>query len=121
MTGQILPFISRRAHEQPWVLDCSNCKMSFRVQNLTAYTMATRIAHCPGCGSDSVKETSDYVNDRWYAMAKSFGLPSSAQAVQLLKDMYDLWDPSEYKWFKDFVADYIKDIIDKQEQAKEAE
>lgn len=100
---------SIRTIKQPFVIECSSCKMAFRVENLTPYTMATRKWFCLACGSQLVRAKTNYEDDRWYAMAQSFNLSSTQDTVQLLKDMYELWDPSEHELFKDFVISMITD------------
>ena len=96
-----------RAIKQPFVIECTSCNMAFRVENLTPYMMATRKWFCPACGSNTIHAKSNYEDDRWYAMAQSFNLNPTQDTVQLLKDMYELWDPSEYNLFKDFVVSMI--------------
>lgn len=102
-----------RTIKQPFALTCSSCSMAFRVENLTPYMMATRKWFCPACGSQSVKVRSNYEDDRWYAMAQSFSLDPTQDTVQLLKDMYEIWDPSEFPLFKDFVTNMIREAANK--------
>lgn len=101
--------LSRRATLQPWIISCNDCKMAFRTENLTPFTMAKHHWHCPGCGSDEVDIRTNYEEDRWYSMADSFKLPHTLRSVKFLKDMYEAWDPSEYEWFRQFVASIIED------------
>jgi hypothetical protein len=94
---------SRYALKQPYIIACSFCKMAFRIENLTPHMMATRKWFCPACGSNDTTIKNNHEDDRWYAMARSFNLDPTQSNVQLLKDMYEIWEPSEYEWFKDFV------------------
>lgn len=101
-----------RAITQPFVIECTSCKMAFRVENLTPYMIATRKWFCPACGSESVHAKSNYEDDRWYAMARSFSLNATKDTVQLLKDMYEIWDPAEFPLFKDFVTNMIREAAE---------
>lgn len=101
-----------RTIKQPFVIECSSCKMAFRTENLTPYLMAVREWYCPACGSQLVKVKSNYEDDRWYAMANSFSLNPTKDTVILLKDMYEIWDPSEFPLFKDFVTNMIREAAD---------
>jgi len=114
----MMPIISRAAPEQPFAIACSDCKMCWRVENITVFTMGTLKLHCPACGSSNVKYSSDYANDRWYSMAATFGLARSHNSVELLKGMWDLWDPKEHELFRDFVLEYITDFLEEQKEAK---
>lgn len=69
--------------------------------------MATRKWFCPACGSHKVNIKTNYDDDRWYAMARSFNLNPTKDTVQLLRDMYEIWEPSEFELFKDFVVHMI--------------
>lgn len=107
--------ISRRVLKQPWLLLCNSCKMQWRVENITPYTIATRKFYCSSCGSSDVVEHASIENDRWYSMARSFGLSNGASSVDLLKQMFDFWDPQEHLLFRDFV----KELVDEaKEQSK---
>lgn len=105
--GEAMPSISRRALQQPFVVTCSDCKMAWRVENLSPFTMAKRQLHCIACGSIEIHVKSDYENDRWYAMAVTFGMNATKESVKIIQSMYEIWDPSEYEWFKDFVVALI--------------
>lgn len=106
MTQQptINSLIGRRGLMQPYVITCNNCKMEFRTENLTPYTMAVRKYFCPACGNDDVINRSDYRNDRWRSLARAHGLPDRESSVKLLKELYMAWQPEEDEWFKDFVG-----------------
>lgn len=85
--------------------------MVFRVENVTPLITSKRSIFCPGCGSENVQEIKlDDLNDQWYAMAASFGLPQRAESAELMMQFFDNWDPLTYPVFKDFVASIIEEI-----------
>lgn len=98
---------SRRVKLQPNIINCIDCRMTFRAENLTPYTIAVREWYCPACGSTNVEIKTNSALDRWYAMAESFGLPSTEKSVSLIKSLYDVWDTHEHSLFKDFVVEVL--------------
>lgn len=102
-----LDVIGRKALLQPYMVACDNCKMVFRVENVTPFTVSERKYHCAACGSSDTSVKSDYANDKWISMAESFGLSRSLENSILMQKLYNLWDPDEYPWFKDFVKVFL--------------
>ena len=101
---------TRRILSQPTVLTCDDCRMVFRAENLTPYTMTMRNWFCPACGSNSITINNSHEDDRWYNMAISFGLPQRESSVQFIKQLYDIWDPIEFRLFKDFVLSIVNEV-----------
>lgn len=59
--------------------------------------------HCPSCGQQaacSISQEEDY----WYTLAESFHLPATQEGVSLIKGIYEIWDPQEFRSFRDFVV-----------------
>lgn len=101
---------SRRTLKQQITVSCIDCRMVFRVENITPLTTSKRSIFCAGCGSDNVQDIKLELYDQWYAMAASFGLPQKAGSVELIKKFFENWDAEEYPNFKDFVQSVVEEI-----------
>lgn len=98
--------------QQSISISCENCRMIFRVENLTPLTTAKRTLHCSACGSKEVMVVELQSDDVWYNMAASFGLPQKVKSVDLIKQLFEIWDPTTDSNFKDFVKTVIEEITD---------
>jgi hypothetical protein len=96
-------YTSRRALKQPFVVECKECLMSFFVENLTPFTISPSTIHCILCGGVNIVVSNNYEDDKWRAIAANIGLPKKNNSAQLIKKLYELWEPLEYEWFQDFV------------------
>lgn len=84
--------------------------MIFRVENVTPLTTSARTLYCPACGSVNITIVELQSDDQWYAMALSFGLPQRAKSVDLIKQLFEAWDPATDSSFKDFVSSIVEEL-----------
>jgi hypothetical protein len=57
--------------------------------------------HCAYCGSSNIVPAK--IDAYWYDLAESFGYERSADGAELIRGLYNLWQPSEFHLFRDFI------------------
>lgn len=82
-------------------LSCSNCLSRSRVERVGDLMRTNNSFHCPFCGGPT-RWSQDLDTDYWYCMAEAFGLTRDEEGVRLVKDVYKLWDTSQYSSFRHF-------------------
>jgi len=72
------------------------------MERLGASTTVNNRWYCPGCGSTNLVHQ-DHKRDYWYILAEGFGLPANEEGANLIKDIYNTWDTTEYAKFADYM------------------
>lgn len=77
------------------------CGTYSRVYRTEPSAAIGQFRYCPLCGSDNVFVYRSSDTDQWEAMSRDYELP-----IEVMKQLYDLWVPTQYHRFSDFVADF---------------
>lgn len=104
--------LDKSVHDEPLLnvnmIECKTCLMVFRIERLTSKLRKGLYQHCPMCGgTEIITNHGGWINDRWYHMAGQFGLRQNERAVELLKELMKIWEPTEFEYFKDFVRSVL--------------
>lgn len=78
-------------------IKCDTCSSTYRLEHVGITTVVGMPKYCPHCGSKSTA-FNDPEKDYWELLSESLKLPLS-----ITLELYDAWDNSEYKSFRDFV------------------
>ena len=92
----------------PMYVTCKECLLNTRVERLNPTVDTAMVKHCPMCGSSNITVDMGFSKDYWYVMARAANLVPSEVTAQLVKDLYDIWDPRDQPKFIDFVHDTIR-------------
>lgn len=83
---------------------CSDCFQAFRVEMASHISPSSALLKvCPFCGSENVKCVDWNVDRYWYDLSESLGFGRSAKGSEFTQGLYKLWEPAEYKRFRDFI------------------
>lgn len=83
-------------------LKCSGCSRTFTFTGNNP--LKDIISYCPSCGSNDIKISKRELN-YWEELSKETSVP-----IELLKEMFSLWDSTEYQSFQDYVKSYLQEV-----------
>lgn len=92
-------------------LSCKECGNRFTLYNNGVLTTAPP-SHCPFCGSQAVA-AAEHTPDYWESLAVLLGIQTHEAGVNLVKELYNMWDPTEHAKFPDFVDSIRKEASNK--------
>lgn len=86
---------------------CSDCLQQSNVEYIGVAVGSPIPLCCPYCGSTKVLKTRE--DAYWKDLSESLGFGRDSTSVDLIKEMYKLWVPTEYARFRDFVEASFKE------------
>jgi NAD-dependent SIR2 family protein deacetylase len=86
-------------HGGKLTMSCSACHMHFRIQRIGPHVRVGAPSFCPQCGSHAGC-SQDMDRDYWETLAGHYRVP-----VDVIKEVYDLWDPRTHTNFSDFMRE----------------
>lgn len=84
---------------QRMTIDCGDCNTMTRVYRVEPATQIGSFKCCPVCTSTNVKVYQSAATDHWESLARGYSV-----SVEVIKQVYDIWNPREYQRFGDFFA-----------------
>lgn len=78
----------------------SVCGIMVRVYRIEPSTRIGAFKYCPVCGSTRVSAYMSAEVDQWESLARDYNMP-----VEVIKEVYKLWEPQTHYRFADFVAE----------------
>lgn len=101
-------------NKHPQYITCKNCYTTTRVEFTGPSTAGGFMQYCPACGSDKLNDVAlNSDDDYWYEIAKGFGLPNSHASVLLMKRLYEMWDVTHYRLFREYVEHEAGPLLEK--------
>lgn len=80
-------------------IDCNDCNTLTRVYRVEPITQIGAFKCCPVCTSTHVQVYQSVATDHWESLARAYGM-----SIELVQQVYELWNPQEHQRFGDFVA-----------------
>lgn len=90
------------------IISCPTCHNQFRCEAIMV-ELAGHPRYCPYCGSTNITLGIDQDKDFWYALTAELGFKPTKPAVEMVQELYKLWNPGEHKRFGDFVKAFEND------------
>lgn len=85
---------------------CNGCGQHQRWE-ADVITVSRAPSHCGACGGVDV--TSVKFDSYWYDLAKYYGFEHSERGADLIRGLYQQWEPAKHYKFHDFVLETMKE------------